>query len=162
MEFLTFAILVIGYLIYVSIKKLKEKNRSIPAAKVTPSSKSKPNEQPIRKNRAKTKASYRPITEDQKEFFNFFNIKVTNVTTEKDARKIVDDYIAELKIKEDPMLVEWESYDQILNELSEPESRESYNIKKLLKKLIKQALADLKSDGHTYEDILFDMHLLTD
>lgn len=161
MGFLTFAILVIGYLIFVSVTKSKKK-RKTPAATFSPITNTDLSQRPAKRVRSKTKSSQRPVTENQKEFFRFFNISITKKISEKDARSIIDNHTAELKSKQDPMLVEWEFYHQILSDLSEPEIRDEYDIKKPSKTLVKQVLHEFHDKGNSYEDIWEDMDTFID
>lgn len=102
----------------------------------------------------------RPPAIYQKDFFKFFGIKLVRGTSYEQAATLINDYESDMADKNDPKLEEWEAYEQILDELSDPDFRETYEIKKASSTLIKKALAELLENGNSYLDISDDIDLL--
>ncbi len=88
----------------------------------------------------------------QKEFFMFFAIKPEKGMTNTEASKLISNHESALAEKEDPQLDEWEAFQEIIDELSDRDFREDYQIKKPSITLIKNALASLQKEGKSYRD----------
>lgn len=104
----------------------------------------------------------RPPSALHKEFFKFFGIKLAKGTTHEQATRLINEHESEMFDKNDPRLEEWEAYEQIIDELSDPDLRKYYEIKKPSSTLIKQAIGELQKDGKSYQDISDDIDILVD
>lgn len=104
----------------------------------------------------------RPPSAFQKEFFKFFGIKLAKGATHEEATTVIGEHESEMSDKNDPRLEEWEAYEQIIDELSDPDFREDYEIKKPSSTLIKQAIGELQKDDKSYQDISDDIDILID
>lgn len=104
----------------------------------------------------------RPPSVLQKEFFKFFGIKIPKGTTHEQAYGLIFEYESEMRNKGDPRLKEWEAYKEIIDELSDPDFREDYNIRKPSSALIKRAIAELQKEDKSYQDISEDIDILID
>lgn len=104
----------------------------------------------------------RPLSALQKEFYKFFEIKLARGTTHEQATTLINEHESEMSDRDDPRLEEWEACEQIIDELSDPDFREDYEIKKPSSTLIKQAIGELQKDGKSYQDISDDIDILID
>ncbi|MGA9288504.1 MAG: hypothetical protein WBV93_09195, partial [Anaerobacillus sp.] len=104
----------------------------------------------------------RPPTTLQNEFCKFFGLKLEKGTTHEQAAKIINDHESELSENDDPRLEEWEAFEQIIEELSDPDFRQDYEIKKPSATLIKKAIGELQKEGNSYQEISDDIDLLVD
>lgn len=112
---------------------------------------------------AKAKAwKNRPLSQTQKEFFKFFDIKYEADMTNTEASNLISDYESELAEKEDSRLDEWEAFEEIIDELTDPDFREDYEIKKPNISLVKNALDCLRKEGKSYRDAADDIDLIVD
>jgi len=98
----------------------------------------------------------------QKEFFIFFGIKAEKGMTHTEASGLISNHESALAEKEDPKLDEWEAFEEIIDELSDPDFREDYEIKKPSITLIKNALAGLQKEGKSYRDAADEIDLVID
>jgi len=104
----------------------------------------------------------RPPSALQKEFFKFFGIKLAKGTTQNQAEKIIRKNESEMADEDNPRLEEWEAYEQIIDEFSDSDFREDYEIKKPSFTLIRKAMEELQKDGKTYQDISEDLDILVE
>lgn len=103
-------------------------------------------------NRARWGA--RPPSSEVREFFTFFGEKLPAGINHDDALAIKQSKVKEL-VKSDPdKIAEWNSYSAILDNLSDPDYREGYDIKKPSASLVKRVMAQLLAEGWTYERML--------
>jgi len=98
----------------------------------------------------------------QKEFFMFFGIKPEKGMTHTEASGLISNHESALAEKEDPKLDEWEAFEEIIDELSDSDFREDYEIKKPSVTLIKNALAGLQKEGKSYRDAADEIDLVID
>ena len=104
----------------------------------------------------------RPPTTYQKDFFKFFGIKLVRGATYEQTATLINEYESDMFDNGDPQLEEWEAYEQIIDELSDPDFRETYEIKKANSTLIKKALSVLLENDKTYLEISDDIDILID
>lgn len=103
-------------------------------------------------NRARWGA--RPPSSEVREFFTFFGEKLPAGINHDDALAMKQSKVKEL-VKSDPdKIAEWNSYSAILDNLSDPDYREGYDIKKPSASLVKRVMAQLLAEGWTYERML--------
>jgi hypothetical protein len=102
----------------------------------------------------------RPPSAAQKEFFKFFGIKLAKGTTHEQTTALIKKHESEMSDKNDPRLMEWNAFEQIIDELKDPDFRENYEIKKPSATLIKQAMGELQKDGNSYQEISDDIDML--
>jgi hypothetical protein len=95
----------------------------------------------------------RPAASRQKEFFRFFKIKPPMGLTKVDAEKLIRKTTGELGTASDSRVGQWNIYDEILEQLEDPELRDSYDIKKPSYALIREAIEALLKDGETWADM---------
>ena len=98
----------------------------------------------------------RPPSAEQKEYMKFFGLKVSKGMTHAEAGKIIGLHQKGID-EDDPRWEAWEAYEEILDELSDSDNCELYDIKKPSVTLIKQAIVALQKDGKTYRDIADDI-----
>jgi len=104
----------------------------------------------------------RPPSQIQKEFFRFFGIKPEKGITNTEASRLISNHESALAENEDPQLDEWEAFEEIIDELSDPDLRGDYEMKKPSITLIKNAIASLQQEGKSYRDAADDIDLVID
>jgi len=98
----------------------------------------------------------RPASQVQKEFFRFFDIRVPTGLSSKDAQKIIDDKTRVESEQDDDniKLDEWDSYEEIITELSDREMlRDDFEIKKPSLVLIREVVEILAKEGRSLTDL---------
>ena len=102
----------------------------------------------------------RPPSSHQKEFFRFFGIKLVKGTTCEQAKVLIRECEGEMTERDDPKLDDWESYESIIYDLSDPDFRECNEIKKPSASLIRQAISELYAEGESYQYISDEIDVL--
>ena len=96
----------------------------------------------------------RPATQEQKEFYRFFGIKVSTGLSIKDAEKTIKETRAKVGQNEAIKLDEWDAYASIITDLSDKEMlKEDFEIKKPSLVLIRDAVESLVKDGRPLSDL---------
>lgn len=100
----------------------------------------------------------RPADPVQKEFYRFFGVKVPGGLTYSAA----DEYIAKYQETLDThQLDDWDSYESILDELMDKDTRDSYDIKKPSVAAIRAAIEALRQSGMSLSDLEDDLEIVT-
>lgn len=90
----------------------------------------------------------RPATQEQKEFYRFFGIKVFTGLSIKDAEKTIKETRAKVGQDEAIKLDEWDAYASIITDLSDKEMlKDDFEIKKPSLALIREAVDALVKEG---------------
>jgi hypothetical protein len=98
----------------------------------------------------------RPATQMQKEFFRFYNLKITKGLTSTAASKLINDY--QMKHEEDEdKLDEWYDYEALFEDINDIDTRRDYEIKKVSLALYRQAIKKLKDEGRSLSELIGDM-----
>jgi len=104
----------------------------------------------------------RPPDTMQREFFRFFGLKLAKDTTQRQATVQIAEYREKLGETDAGKLDEWESFTEIVAELDDPETRESYDLKKVPLPTLRAALEALQTEGHTIFEVASDIDLLVE
>ena len=91
----------------------------------------------------------RPATAIQKEFYRFLGRKIPPKLTASEAEDFMKSYQMTDSQEDD-----WSAYESILDDLSEPEFRADYDIKKPSLPLIRQAIEAKTNEGFKLRDLL--------
>ncbi len=90
----------------------------------------------------------RPATQEQKEFYRFFGIKVSTGLSIKDAEKTIKETRAKARAEGAIKLDEWDAYASIITDLSDKEMlKDDFEIKKPSLALIRDAVDALVKEG---------------
>ena len=90
----------------------------------------------------------RPATQEQKEFYRFFGIKVSTGLSIKDAEKTIKETRAKAGQDEAIKFDEWDAYASIITDLSDKEMlKDDFEIKKPSLALIREAVEALVKEG---------------
>ena len=99
----------------------------------------------------------RPIDSRQREFFRFFGAKVRAGMGHKEAAALADEIYREASDAEDARADHWDVYEQVLDDLEDPEFREDYGLKKPSASAIRKAVDGLVGGGMTWDEIDSDL-----
>lgn len=100
----------------------------------------------------------RPADPIQKEFYRFFGFKVPGGLTHVAATEYISKHQQTL---DDHQLDDWESYQSILDELMDKDTRDSYDIKKPSIATIRAAIEALRQSGLSLSDLEDDLESVT-
>lgn len=91
--------------------------------------------------------SNQPIDSEQKEYLKFFNLPSPKGLTFGQAKKTIEDH---KKNATDEVLDEWNGYNNIFEEFEDKEFRETYDLKKVGRTVLLEAVNQLKAQGKSY------------
>jgi hypothetical protein len=100
-----------------------------------------------------------PADSLQKEYFKFFGLTVPRNLTTGQAKQTISEHKKTCKPEE---IAEWEGLSNILLEFDDSDFRETYNLKKVSKSVLSEALNQLKQDGKTYSQLYDDIDDIVD
>jgi hypothetical protein len=86
----------------------------------------------------------------QKEFYRFFGIKIPTDLTHATANAFIRQH---QKVLDSQQLDDWSTYESILDELSDKETCECYDIKKPTMATVRDAVAALRASGKALSDL---------
>ncbi len=93
----------------------------------------------------------RPASQLQRERARFFGIKLPEGVTEIQAEMLISDHISVLEDKNDPRVDEWDSIENVIQQLSDDQTlKEAFSIRKPGIELIIAALEQLNNEGRSY------------
>ena len=95
----------------------------------------------------------RPAEPMQKEYLKFFGLPTPKGLTAFEAQKLIGGHTDGAQGWDEKKTAEWETFESIVNDLADPETREDYNIKKPSLTAIKEALAAIRATGEDTDDI---------
>jgi len=104
----------------------------------------------------------RPASAMQKECYKFFGLKISKGLKHNDAQKYISDYLDELSEKDELKIDEWEAYQDIYEEINDPDFREDYEIKKISLSLYRNIINKLKDEGKSTLDLADDLDAVVD
>lgn len=91
--------------------------------------------------------SNQPVDSEQKEYLKFFNLPSSKGLTFGQAKQTIEDH---KKNATDEVLDEWNGYNNIFEEFEDKEFRETYDLKRVSRTVILEAINQLKAQGKTY------------
>lgn len=97
----------------------------------------------------------RPAEPMQKEYLKFFGLAVPKGLTTVEAYQLMAAHRKEAPEQDEKKTAEWESFESIVNDLDDRETREDYAIKKPSLSAIKEAMAALRAKGEDADDLQF-------
>lgn len=89
----------------------------------------------------------RPASAMQKEFFRYFGLKVPSNLTYQEAECAIEEHLAKLAEENEQKVDEWDAYEQMFEEISDPGFREDYDIRAVSLSLYRSAIEELKKEG---------------
>ena len=114
----------------------------------------------LRADPAKTAAwAQRPAEPLQKEFYRFFGLKVPSGLNISDAATFIASHQKSL---DDRQRDDWEAYESIVDDLSDKETCEAYNIKKPSPATLRMAIEALRKVGRSLPDLSGDLDVVAE
>lgn len=105
----------------------------------------------------------RPPGADQRAFFEFFGIELPRGTTYDQSMRLRLEAEQRLRAENNPRLNEWAALEQILGDLDDPDTRDTYEIgRKPSRAKLKKILDELEAEGHSIVEVAGDLELLAD
>lgn len=104
----------------------------------------------------------RPASAMQKEFYRFFALKAPQGLTHEVASTAITDFKEKLSDEDKERLDEWDTFEDIYDEINDPDYREDYDLKSISISLYRSAMDKLKSEGKTIKDISDDRDIVVD
>lgn len=104
----------------------------------------------------------RPASPMQKEFYKFFGIKAPQGITHEEASKYIREYLSNLSDIDESKVGEWDAYEELYDEINDPDYREDYELKKISLSLYKKAVDILKSKGKTIVELSENPEMVVD
>ncbi len=104
----------------------------------------------------------RPASAMQKEFYRFFMLKVPQGVTHEMASKDLNEYRKNLDEEYEPKMDEWDAYEDIYDEINDPDFREDYDLKKISISLYRSAVEQLKQEGRVLTELSDDLDAVVD
>lgn len=95
----------------------------------------------------------RPMDARQREFFRLFGMKVRASLGHKEAEALSDEAYRQASASSDPRVRHWDIYEQILEELDDPDFRETYDLRKPRPSAVRKAIEGLVASGTPWEDL---------
>ena len=104
----------------------------------------------------------RPASAMQKEFYKFFGLKVPQGLTYETASNDISEYRKNLGEEDEAKMDEWDAYEDIYDEINDPDFREDYDLKKISISLYRLAIDQLKKEGKTLTELSDDPDMVVD
>lgn len=95
----------------------------------------------------------RPPGPLQKEYLKFFGITHTSGTTLAEAERLIAQHRRTADSSDAAKLADWQSFEYIVKEFWDPDSRDGYDIKKPSLPVIKAAIDALQREGKTLQEL---------
>ena len=92
--------------------------------------------------------SNQPADSSQKDYFKFFALPIPKGLTAGQAEQAISEHRKSSKPEEQE---EWEGYTNILEEFDDQDFRDGYDLKKVSKTILMEAINQLKAQGKTYK-----------
>jgi hypothetical protein len=90
----------------------------------------------------------RPVDSEQKDYLKFFAIPIAKGLTTEQAKKIISDHKNTSRPEEQE---EWEGYTNIFQEFDDENFRDDYDLKKVSRSILLEAINQLKAQGNNYK-----------
>jgi len=104
----------------------------------------------------------RPASAMQKEFYRFFGVKVPQGLTHEIASKDIIEYRKKLDEEDETRMEEWDAFEDIYDEINDPDFREDYGLKSISISLYRSAIDKLKNEGKTITELSDDPDVVID
>ena len=104
----------------------------------------------------------RPATVMQKEFYKFFGLKVPQGLTHEIAKKDINEYREKLNDEDETSMDEWDAFEDIYDEINDPDFRDDYELKSINISLYRLAIANLQNEGKTLKELSDDVDIVID
>tara|TARA_R110002073_G_scaffold301635_1_gene469070 strand:+ start:40 stop:843 length:804 start_codon:yes stop_codon:yes gene_type:complete len=104
----------------------------------------------------------RPASQLQKEFYKFFELKFPHGLTLEGASKDIDKYRKELTKENKAKIDEWNAYENIYDEINDPDFLEDYDLKKINLSLYRSVIDQLQNEGKTLTELSDDIDIVID
>jgi hypothetical protein len=104
----------------------------------------------------------RPADSMQRECLRFFGAKAPKELTHAEAQRLIGARREELSEKKSALLDDWDSFESIVVDLDDRETRDEYDMKKPSMAMIRTAVDVLRKEGHTMDDLAGDLTLVAE
>ncbi len=91
-----------------------------------------------------------PADSSQKEYYKFFGLAIPKSLTSGQANQTITAHRKKLEVEDVSRLEEYDGYNNILTEFDDSDFRETYDLKKVSKTVLNDALQQLIEEGKTY------------
>lgn len=92
----------------------------------------------------------KPANSSQKEYYKFFGLPVPKALTSGQANQTITAHRKKLAAEDVLKLEEYDSYNNIITDFEDSDFREPYDLKRVTKAILNEALSQLIEDGKTY------------
>lgn len=99
----------------------------------------------------------KPAYAFQKDFLKHFGLQVPKGLTYGEACSLVAALRAKLEHEDKGLLDEWDAFTEISDQFDDPEFREDYDLKKISRTWLKEAVDDMKRSGETIRSLADDI-----
>lgn len=90
-----------------------------------------------------------PASASQKNYYKYFGMPVPKGLTSGESEKTIDEHRNKLRAEDPSKLEEYDAYESIIDEFDDSDFRETYDVKKVSKTILNDALNQLKQEGKT-------------
>ena len=104
----------------------------------------------------------RPAFAMQKEFYRFFGLKMPQGLTHEMASKDINEFRLKLGAEDETRMEEWDTFENIYDEINDPDFRENYDLKSIGISLYRSAIDQLKNEGKTMTELSDDLDIVID
>ena len=104
----------------------------------------------------------RPSSAMQKEFYRYFSLRIPRGLTYEAASQLIGEHQKKLMEEDEKSLDDWDAYENIYEEINDPDNREDYGIKKVSLSAYRDAIHELGSEGKTPSDLEDDPDVVVD
>jgi hypothetical protein len=102
----------------------------------------------------------RPAEPLQKEFLRFFDMKCPKGLTCVEAERLINDCRVNLSKEHSPKLDEWSSFESIVTDLEDKETRDDYDLNKPGLSVLRAAIDALRKEGNSMDDLAGDIDMV--
>jgi len=104
----------------------------------------------------------RPAELLQKEFFRFFDLKISKDMTYVDADRMMSELREKISEESPKKFEEWESFESIVMDFEDKEVRDDCGIKKPSLSMLRAAVDELRKEGNSMEDLASDVSMVAE
>ena len=102
----------------------------------------------------------RPAEPMEKEFLRLFDMKVPKDLICVDAERLINEHTVKLSKEHSPKLDEWNSFESIVTDLPDKETRDEYDLKKPSLSVLRAAIDALRKEGNSMDDLAGDLDMV--